>query len=247
MVDHTNPAQDLSSIFQKVAQFGDHRNISPNVMSSYWVAALEIDRSEFYDSLAGIIKLVAEIERILDTNDVRNRDIHAKQLAAVKNLIFEMGSMQWPEFRRQVTDNFLMLLQLLDSELSDYWPKPPESIEGLATLQTQIEDLISDVVESDLGDEIKRVITDGLNAVRNAILEYRVRGVEGIRQALDMNIGLIARYFADLKTADESDDGGVISKWSGVLQRVDTMISLALNVPQLAAPVITQWMLTGAS
>ena len=138
-------------------------------------------------------------------------------------------------------------MQWADSDTSDHWHEQPLLDDDLESLQTEIEDLINDVVESELNDEIKRVLIDGLDAVRNAVLQYRVRGAEGIRQALDRNIGLMARYGQELKTASETDEGRIISRWWGFLQKVDTMLSLALNVPQLAAPGITQWMLTAGS
>ena len=207
-------------------------------MSHCWVLAQGLTLCDFYASLASIAKSVDETERFLDTNDVRNKAIHTRQLAALKRLVFAMGSMYWEDFRDHVTDEFLMLLQLLGSDLSECWHEVPLSSEDLGALQSEIEEIISDVAESDLDDVIKLVIVDGLNAVRNAILEYRVRGAEGIRQALDRNIALIFRYRQEIDMASQHDQGGLLSRWLVAVGKLDALVATGLKIKQLAQPVM---------
>lgn len=249
MQELTNPAKKLHRILYDVAKHGDMLPMMeidpPDDLPTIWTDALRIDQTAFADSMTDVLHIVDSISRFLQQNDVRNNQKHSERVAKVRRLLFTFGSIRWTEFREEFTDDFIELLGWIDSDISDLWYEAPLSDEELESLQSDIEDLIHDVAASELGDEIKCVITDGLNAVRNAILQYRIRGLEGIRQALAANIDLLIRYQQEFEQVKQHDPDRIWSRWSAVFLRLDGLVSTGFKIKQLAQPVIDRLMLNG--
>lgn len=242
MQEQTNPAKKLYQILFDVAEHGDIAHATewdpPDDLPTIWADALHIDQTQFADSMTDVLHIVDSISRFLQQNDVRNKQKHGERVAKVRRLLFTFGSMDWTEFREQFTDDFIELLGWIDSDMSEHWHEQPMSDEDLESLQTEVEGLIHDVIESALGDEIKHVIVDGLNAVRNAILQYRVRGLEGIRQALAMNLDLLVRYQHEFVDMGQRDHDGIWPRWSALFARLDSLVSAGLKIRQLAQPAM---------
>ena len=59
----------------------------------------------------------------------------------------------------------------------------------LKDLSQKVDDLYSEVRDSDLDQNLKRTILDGLQAIRTAIHDYTVRGAEGLQEALATALG----------------------------------------------------------
>ncbi len=120
------------------------------------------------------------------------------------------------------------------------------SEENLTGLQADVEDIINKVVDSELEDEIKRVLYDGLESVRNALLNYQMFGAEGIRQSLDRNFALPFRYSDEFARASGSDEGKqIVSVFFGFLKKVNTTISTVLKIKQISGPAIDRMLESG--
>ena len=238
MTEQTNPGKRLHEIFDQVVRLGARGTIIPNDMSNIWPQALNIDHSQFHQSLTAVLGTADELARFLQNHNVRNKETHLERVEIVRVAVFKLGSMKWPEFRQQFTNDFLRLLQWIDSDISDFWHESPLSDDDLASLQSEVERLIHDVVESELSEDIKRVILDGLEAVRGAILGYRIRGAEGIRQALDQNIASLIRYRQEFDEVKRSDDNGIWARWLSFIGKLDSFVSIALKMKQLVQPTI---------
>ena len=250
MTEQTNPAQRLHEVLDQVVRIGDRefeqKLGTPDELAAIWTYARNIPQDQFPDSLTDFLHQVDSISQFLRQHDVKNKESHLDRIAKVRALTFTMGSMSWTQFRQQFTDDFLDLLKWVASDISDPWNETPWQDEDLDFLQSEIEALINDVLGSELGEEIKRVIVDGLEAVRQAVMQYRVLGLEGLRGALDRNIGIIARYGKDLDAANNKNERQIMSKWWSVLEKLDMVVSAGFNVQQLAQPAIAQLMLGSA-
>ena len=120
------------------------------------------------------------------------------------------------------------------------------SEENLANLQADVEDVINKVVDSDLEDNLKSVLFDGLEAVRNALLNYQMFGAEGIRQSLDRNFALPFRYSDEFAKASRSEEGKqIVYVFFGFLKNLNTTISTVLKIKQISGPAIDRMLENG--
>ena len=253
MPEQTNPAKRLHDILDRVVSYGAEEGYMyssqrqenvPREMREVWMEAMEIDPDEedaedrFHNSLSEVLLLINSCEQIVKRTSAMDQDLHLEQLTQAKRVIFRVHATIWNEFRDEFNVHFMRSLQWAARDMTYHWDEEIISEESLATLQEGVEDIINRVVDSDLEYELKRVLIDGLEAVRQALLNYQMSGAEGIRQALDRNIGLLHRYREDFKVAYESDDQQVVVDFFGFLKKADIVVSPASKIKQLAAPII---------
>ena len=239
MPEQTNTVKRLYDILNTVIDYGDANVSPPSSASIAWARAFEMSNPEDLSTLLfDLIADVGECERIV-LRDIRiDEAMYLKHFTRMKSGLLGVHSGNWESFRKTFDGAFLDVLQLMSANMAQFIGEEIISSEELANLQSEIEKLTSKIVESALDDELKEVLIDGLEAVRQSILKYRRFGAEGIRQALDKNVGLIHRYREEFKTAYESNDRQVVSDFLGFLKKADIVVSTASKIKQLAAPVI---------
>ena len=143
-------------------------------------------------------------------------------------------------------DDFMDALLLMSDNLSLRGGEELIPEEELASLQADVEDIINKVVDSDLEDEIKRVLFDGLESVRNALLNYQMFGAEGIRQSLDRNFALPFRYSDEFIRASGNDEGkNIVSAFFEFLKKLNIAASTGLKVNKISGPAIDRMLESG--
>ena len=209
-----------------------------------WLDAMGIDEDaedndeEFYNSLSEMLMLINSCEQIVKRSDRMNQDLHIKQLGRVKKAILRASARTWGEFRGQFNDDFMLSLRWAAEDMSNHWDEEVISAEHLTVLQADVEEVINQVVDSALDDELKRVLFDGLESVRQSLLNYQMFGVEGIRNAVDRNIGSYARHREDFDVASENESKEVINAYKKFINKVNVVSSTALKFKQLAKPIV---------
>ena len=69
------------------------------------------------------------------------------------------------------------------------WQDQQNDKDALNEVSQKVDALYTEVRDSDLDQNLKRTIMDGLHAIRTAIHDYTVRGAEGLQEALSTAIG----------------------------------------------------------
>ena len=249
MPEQTNPTKRIHEILKALISHEEKRDTSVPIQKFLMMLLNpSMNINDFYDAISELIGIVNSCENVIKQNGdmtTEDKDLHLDQLRRVRIRLFNVKPGDEMTFSKQFSPDFMESLQWAARDMAYYWDEEIISEENLATLQTDVEDVINKVVDSDLEDELKRILFDGLESVRRAILNYQILGAEGIRQALDRNIGLIHRYGEDFKRASESDDTGVFSNLFDLLKKLDALVVLGLRVRQLGEPV-TQILMLGS-
>ena len=102
--------------------------------------------------------------------------------------------------------------------------------------------MLEKVIAADISEELKKTLIDSLEDIRRAILEYRIRGGAGLREALDRSIGAVVRYREELQKISDPEEAGV-SGFSMVIEKLSGLVSTALKLKQLVGQMLP--MLTG--
>ena len=251
MPEQTNPAKRLYAVLDRVISHGEEEGYiytqsqqrqTSREMRNVWMEAMEIDEEDedaeekFHDSLSEVLLRINSCEQIVKRNDTMNQDLHIEQLGRVKKVLFSVRGTTWREFREQFNRDFMRSLQWAAEDMSNYWDEEVISEENLGNLQANVEDIINRVADSELDAEFKQVLLDGLESVRQAILNYRVTGAEGIRNAVDRNVSSYARHQDDFKKASKTEYQNIIHAYKKIINEVNVAISTALKFKQLAEP-----------
>jgi hypothetical protein len=100
--------------------------------------------------------------------------------------------------------------------------------EDLAKLREDVEALLNKVINSNIGETLKKVLIEELKNIHRAIIFYQIDGIEGLRQALKSSAGAI--HFYREQIVDELQDSRekqTISEFFELLQRIDIIIGLS--------------------
>lgn len=66
--------------------------------------------------------------------------------------------------------------------------------EELADLDEQIGDAFDFIAASDLEPKLKEISLDLLHTIRSAIAEYRIRGLRGLEESIELSLGKLSLY-----------------------------------------------------
>lgn len=251
MPDMVNPIQRLCNLLTRVVAFGEQYTQGAGGLGSsisvrsLWTAELGIDeavegqRLEFYRSIIEVTQLVEICEQNIRQKSPLNEKIYLDLLSKTKEIIHNVETSKWGEFRQSVNDDFLTSMRLTAGDMSFYWSEEVILSDELQNLQYEIEDLMSEVVDALIDNELKQFVIEGLESIRHSIVAYRLFGAEGMRQAVDRNLGMMFRYRQHF---DEARDGGeseeLLSRFLSIVWKVDTAATTATKIKELAEPAI---------
>jgi len=105
--------------------------------------------------------------------------------------------------------------------------------ETLDSLRRTLEDITATVLAATIDPALQAELIRHLEYARRALLEYRVRGPDGLKDALDHNLGLLVRT---VRRSDPAELSVLKRVWL-FLGELDTALSLAGYGIQLAPPV----------
>src|SRR5437868_15229633 len=70
----------------------------------------------------------------------------------------------------------------------------PIDDEILHNIQTEIDNLIETILNSEISNDLRTLLLESLNLMRQSILNYRIHGAGGIEQAIKTTLGSIQYY-----------------------------------------------------
>jgi len=113
---------------------------------------------------------------------------------------------------------------------------PPTEI---SALQQDVEDLLKEVLNTNLPNDLRDFLIDNLEKIRQALLGYRIRGNQGIREVLESVLGASFLRYDDLvEQAKDETKRKTLEKFFAVIEKATKILSFAEKIKTLAAPAI---------
>ena len=252
MPELNNPATRLYSILEKVMLWGDANANDAWPVQRVWVYAMGLtsrdgnEEEMFSDLLYETFLIVNSCEDLIKRSSAIRQDIYLRQLQRVKRVILGRGAQNWGEYRSNFNDDFMVSLQLAAENLSHHWYEEAVPEEELTGIQSEIEELTGRILESDLHVELKAVLTAGLEEVRQAILNYRIRGADEIRKAVDSNIVAFGRNLEHIADLSDDQDKEVVSAYRSLIDRANEITTVALRLKPLGEGIAEMLRIGGA-
>jgi hypothetical protein len=131
-----------------------------------------------------------------------------------------------------LAEEVLTTIQFCSEKLSKVAPEGPLSVEDLASISDQVNRLGEQLGSSDLNKQLRIILLDLVESMRQAIAEFRVRGPKGLRQEL---FHILERLQRALPLLEKNKDTPEVRTLWDVLGKFDTVTSLAANAPTIIA------------
>jgi len=136
--------------------------------------------------------------------------------------------------------NTLSALEYTDEFLRGRSPSGVLTHKTRASLINKVEALARDIRKAELDLEVKRVLVEHIERLRRALLEYELRGPEGVIEALDLNLGFAVRNVALVG----AEDAGILKKFGAAIVGFHGTVSAALGLAKLTAGAIKIFKIT---
>src|ERR1035438_5091867 len=229
-----NPAGRLYCFLRELQNLPDGRtvNVGQNLASIF-----QCSPNDIVGIVTGMATLVPVIEEIADKLKAIDVDQHQVFLPSGSHLkqlvnVVPLGQM-WSEYKgRYIRNEDLKALQFASITLSRSVPDKILPLDELEELREQVEEAYRFVQASTIEYPIKSVALDGLEAIRRAIHEYRLRGAEGLEQAVAQVMG------SALINPALQPNAAPESEWGARFWKVVGRASDILTLGQVLAPLL---------
>jgi hypothetical protein len=238
-----NPAGRLYDLLDAARQYP-----SDEKTKTVWASVLgvpENDTATLLKMLADVIDLVRKAKSsIVRLSDIDHK-LYLKPFENIETLLCHLNfETHWENWRNRLDDFTLYGLQFGADRLARSSDATPIKDDQLEALRTELDDLISHVLESHLPPDLKKLFLRNLEALRQAWATYRIRGLEGFEQELERSCGSILLHKDQIRSSPANSAERKL--WEGFLKLVDRLnkqVTLAKNVKGFGgAPLVEHFM-----
>ncbi|MHC4698711.1 MAG: hypothetical protein ACYTFA_18435 [Planctomycetota bacterium] len=195
-----------------------------------WTKALGVaddDRPELLRQMSLLVGLVAHAEAAINLREDETALYH-KPFENIYTCLFQNPEQRWDNTRQTLDGETMTALAFGAKCLSEKSPDPAVDKEELEQLLSEIAELATQVRLGALDDELKAVVVDQLEAIRAAIIQYHIRGSDGLREALKGSLGAIFLHNDLFQKHKETEEIRRFGRILGTLGRVSSAAFKAL-------------------
>ena len=230
-----NPAGRLYEILNEARSMpGTHR------VGGAWADAFGVeptDIRQIYALLLELMDLVDRAKKSVQQLDV-DHDLYLRWVPNVEHvLIYSQLGAKWAQLQPQLDDTTMNQLEFCSELLSRRTSEKVISDEDLSKLQMEVETLLDKVLSANLPEELKDVLIEKLEQIRQAILAYRVRGNEGLRRALGSSLGAMFLYREHIEEIQDDKQKTTVSQVVQFIANLAEILGFTLQAAQLTGLV----------
>ena len=227
----SNPAGRLHAALTKALQ-GQPKEITRDT----WARVFGTDPSDTGAILHGLSILIQQIalakERVLTVEGV-DQNLYLRPLEAVEGAFSEVNlGEQLGNVKARLGTSTMATLEYTSEFLRLQYPSADLPEKTRAALLKKVEAMATDIRSAEIEPRLKQVLVEHVERLRRALIEYEIRGPEGLLDSLDLNLGFVIRTGVETSDPDET---GVLRKMGANLIAFYNTVSAALGLAKIAA------------
>jgi hypothetical protein len=226
MVKEDNPAGRLYKILLDLKS-----KQPPLSMRVVWADVFGIEPGNIiniYSHLIRLQELVNEVDKSIRLQDV-DHEIFLQHLPKVR-AILTLTNLDTPlsNVSTNLSESVLLALQFCSDKLSKACPERTPSEKEIKELLVEISQLAEHILNSHINKNLKEILSELVESMRQAVAEYRIRGGVGLRQEL---FYILERLQRTIPLLEKDKDNLLVKKFWEVLSRYDAFTSILVNAP----------------
>ncbi len=224
-----NPAARLFSILDEGKKIDANKNCR-----EVWQNLLDVNPSKqalLISRLGKLMELPQQIIEIVESefpNQVRTCDHWNTQVN--KAFMQQNLSDKWATFANHIDVHALNYLSITTELLQTKSPTKLLGADELVETRNSINELLNEIIDSNIPDEIKQYVASGLNNLLRRIDEYRITGAQPIMDGIE---GMFGHAFFDEEYRRYLSEEDLGKKLVDVLAAVASAVTIVLGAPQL--------------
>ncbi len=205
------------------------RNQKNRRMHDAWGEALKVDPNEIsklIERVSFVSKLVDETEFRIKSLEDLNHELYLRWVPLVRKIFISLNlDTNLTSINQTLSPEALAGLEFCDDVLSQRCPEKMVDPEKLTELTNEVQQLMDDVLKSDLPDDLREFILDKLDLLLRALEMYQFTGIKPLSDALDGVIGSTLRSGKEWNV--ESINTVSVQNFWGLLGKISIIINFA--------------------
>ena len=193
----TNPAERLLGHLTKIRDLARGNQSIP--MRQVWGSLFDVAPNDSYELYRIVFSLIAQIKQAKEDVirvESANHDLYIEPLTMLDQLFRTISLDETSgQFMSRLNDTTLSALRYPADLLRQHLSRPDLSDEILSELLDDSSTILNSVLEAHIHPTLKMSLIEHIERFRRSILEYELRGPEGVRETIDLNLGFIIRNF----------------------------------------------------
>jgi hypothetical protein len=226
MAAPNNPAGRLYALLREAKRQEAQKSVRAawaNVFGSNEIARI-------FGHLCELSNVLDQVESEIRLLDVKH-EVYLKHFPVLKAAILATNlDEQWNQTKGQLTEQALDSLEFCSERLEAMRPEGSVDTEMLEELRSEIAALFTSIETATIPPELKAVLMSMLNSMHEALGQYRILGVEGLRQEW---FHIRARLERHGEAILMERNNPVVIKFMTAIGIWDTVSSVCLNTPQI--------------
>jgi len=233
-----NPAGRLHDLL-RTAQKQNGKEKARNA----WGKVFDVDPSDtglLLEMLASLIALISDTKISIKRLDDVDHGLYLKPFKKIEILFSQVNlDGSWEHWRKQLDEPTLYGLQFAADRLSRNTGSTSISKKEIEELQAELEQFVANVIDSELPQGLRALFLKNLEAVRHALLVYRIRGIDGLEDELERAVGSLMLNQHYIPPAGENSVTRKFwERFFSVIERINMAITLSRGTKELAGPAI---------
>ena len=228
-----NPAARLYALLREAK-----RQTPDMSIRDVWMTVFSVEKKNLVEMMRCLIALSDLADRVegeVLKLDVKH-EIFLKHLPTVRRVVggFNLDA-PWKETRNLLAEEVLTSLEFCSERLNAIRPEKALPAEEFGEISKQVSDLFSTIDQADLPEDLRQVLLNVTQMLQDTLTQYRISGVDGLRQELFVVLDRLQRVHNQLNQEKMNPAVQALFKALGYW---DTITSVALNTPQLLHAVL---------
>lgn len=228
----TNPAERLLDHLTKIRDIARGNQSIP--MRQVWGSLFGVDPNDSYELYRIVYSLIVQIKQTKEDVvrvESANHDLYVEPLTELDQLFRTISLDETSgQFMSRINDTTLSALRYPADLLRQHLSRPSLSDETLSELLDDSSTILNRVREANIHPTLKMSLIEHIERFRRAILEYELRGPEGVQETIDLNLGFIIR---NVPSAPDSNARSTIREAMAWIVRVSQIVYTASNMARL--------------
>lgn len=208
-----------------------------------WAKVFDVDSGDtglLLEMMASLIGLVSDTRTSIEQLDDVDHELYLKPFKKIEVFLSQVNlEAGWEHWQRQLDEPTLYGLQFAADRLSRNTGSTSISKKDIESLQSELEQFVESVLDSELPRGLKALFLRNLESVRHALLVYRIRGIDGLEHELERAVGSLMLNQHQIPPAgDKTPPRKFWERFFVVIDRINKAVTLSRGAKELAGPAI---------
>ncbi|ELN6908204.1 hypothetical protein [Vibrio parahaemolyticus] len=209
-----------------------------------WASVFNIpenDSGSLLLMLAELIRLSDQTKKQLTAIDDIDHQLFLKPFTNVERILSTLNlEAPWQPSKQLLDEVTIYGLNICSDKLSRVNQTTSLNDDDFDKIKSMLEQLTDEVLNSDLESPLQEIFIRNLEGLRQSLLLYKINGIDGIEQQIQLNIGTLMFNKENIKASNVGHSEGVITNYFGLLEFINKTLDTARQVDRLTGNSISK-------